>query len=361
MTTLFSPLRIGTLALPNRLVMSPLTRNRAAAGTNAPTALNATYYAQRASAGLIISEATDISADAVGSVRAPGMYTPRQIDGWRRVADAVHASHGRIFAQLWHVGRISHASLRPGGAAPVAPSALQAKARVFDGTQFIAAGQPRALEVDEIRIIVRDFALAARNACAAGLDGIEIHGANGYLIDQFLQDSTNRRTDDYGGSLTNRARFLFDVVEAASAEWPGRVGLRLAPFSQVNDMADSDPMTTFGYVIERLNDYPLAYLHMPEGHPGGSRDLQPGHDVQALRRAFKGVYMANNGYDRDLAMTAVETGRADLIAFGRAFLANPDLVDRLARNAPLNVPDTTTFYGGDMRGYTDYPPLEMAA
>ncbi|MEX0759742.1 MAG: alkene reductase, partial [Tistlia sp.] len=293
-----------------------------------------------------------------GYAWTPGIYSEAQVAGWRLVTEAVHARGGRIFAQLWHVGRISHVSLQPGGAAPVAPSAIAAKARTFDGQGFVETSVPRALETDEIRGIVADYRKAAENAKAAGFDGIELHGANGYLIDQFLRDGSNRRGDAYGGSLENRTRLLIEVLEALSSAWPvGRIGLRLGAFSNANDVADSDPMRTFGYVIDRVNNFRLAYLHMIEGQTGGSRELPEGADLEALRDRFDGPWMANNGYDRAAAIEAVDAGRADLIAFGRAFIANPDLVERLRRNAPLNELDPDTLYGGGARGYTDYPRM----
>lgn len=360
---LFTPFRIGDLELPNRVVMAPLTRNRALPDGDVPHALNAEYYAQRAAAGLIISEATQISPEGKGYAWTPGIYSPRQVEGWRLVTDAVHARGGRIFAQLWHVGRVSHTSLQPNGQAPVAPSAIAATTRTFDGSGFVETSTPRALETGEIPRLVADFRKAAENARAAGFDGVELHAANGYLIDQFLRDGSNRRNDAYGGSLENRVRLLVEVLDALSVAWPvGRIGLRLAPFSNANDVSDSDPMKTFGYVIDRVNNFRLAYLHLVEGQTGGSRDVPEGADLQALRRRFEGTYMANNGYERQTAIEAVESGRADLVAFGKAFLANPDLVERLRRDRPLNEPDRDTFYGGDAHGYTDYPTLsELAA
>jgi N-ethylmaleimide reductase len=278
------------------------------------------------------------------------------------VTDAVHKAGGRIAAQLWHVGRISHTSLLPGGSAPVGPSAITAKAHVYDGQGFVETSAPRALETAELPRLVQDFAHAAKQARDAGFDAVEIHAANGYLLDQFLRDSTNQRTDAYGGSIANRARLLFEVTEAVAAVWgPGRVGVRLSPFSNFCDIADSDPMATFGHAIEGLSGRGVGYLHMVEGQTGGTRDLPAGADIQALRRLFKGTYIANNGYGRNLAIDALETGRADAIAFGQLFIANPDLVERLRRDAPLNPPDQATFYGGSSKGYTDYPVLETAA
>lgn len=360
---LFTPTRIGDLDVPNRIVMAPLTRNRALRDGDVPHALNAEYYAQRATAGLLISEGTQISPEGKGYAWTPGIHSPEQVAGWRLVTDAVHKAGGRIAAQLWHVGRISHTVLQPGRASPVGPSAITAEnSRVYDGEGFVPVSAPRALETAELPRIVGDYVHAARSAKDAGFDAVEIHSANGYLLHQFLADGTNHRTDGYGGSAANRARLLLEVAEAVAGVWtPGRVGVRLSPFSHFGEIADSDPMATFGHAIERLSDLGLGYLHLVEGQTGGTRELPPGADLQALRRLFKGSYIANNGYDRGLAIETVESGRADLVAFGKLFIANPDLVDRLRRDAPLNTPDQTTFYGGDARGYTDYPALEKAA
>jgi N-ethylmaleimide reductase len=360
---LFTPTRIGDLELPNRIVMAPLTRNRARADGDVPHALNAEYYAQRATAGLLISEGTQISPEGKGEKRTPGIHSPEQVAGWRLVTDAVHKAGGRIAAQLWHVGRISHAVLQPGRAAPVGPSAIVAEnSRVYDGEGFIPVSAPRALETAELPRLIGDYAQAARNAKDAGFDAVEIHAANGYLLHQFLADRTNQRTDAYGGPIANRARLLLEVAEAVAEVWtPGRVGVRLSPFSSFGDIADGDPMATFGHAIEGLSGLGIGFLHLVEGQTGGTRELPPGADLQMLRRLFKGSYIGNNGYDRGLAIEAVESGRADLVAFGKLFIANPDLVERLRRDAPLNTPDQATFYGGDTRGYTDYPALEKAA
>lgn len=355
---LFTPFRLGDLELPNRVVMAPLTRNRALPEGDVPHALNAAYYAQRADAGLIISEATQISPQGKGYAWTPGIYSEAQVAGWRLVTDAVHDRGGRIFAQLWHVGRVSHVSLQPGGAAPVAPSAVAAATQTFDGKGLVETSTPRALAANEVPGIVADYRKAAANAKAAGFDGIELHAANGYLIDQFLRDGSNRRDDAYGGPPENRARLLIEVLEALTSVWPvGRIGLRLGAFSNANDVTDSDPMATFGYVLDRVNNFRLAYLHMIEGQTGGSRDLPADADLEALRRRFDGPWMANNGYDRNLAVETVDSGRAELVAFGRPFIANPDLVERLRRDAPLNELDRDTLYGGGPRGYTDYPTM----
>lgn len=358
---LFAPFRMGDLDLPNRIVMAPLTRNRATHGTDAPNDLNAEYYQQRASAGLIITEATQISQQAQGYAWTPGIYSAAQVEGWQKVTKAVHDAGGRIFIQLWHVGRVSHVSLQPGGKPPVSPSAIRANAKTFIASGFVDVSEPHALTVDEIAGIVRDYATAAENAKQAGFDGVEIHGANGYLIDQFLKDGVNTRTDAYGGSVENRARFALEVTDAILNVWDrGRVGMRIAPVSPFNDATDSNPQKIFFHLAEQLSVRGLAYLHVVEGATGGPRDVTA-FDYVALRKLFSGAYMANNGYTRALAIEALADKRADLIAFGKPFISNPDLVARLRRDAPLAPPDQATFYGGDAKGYTDYPPLADAA
>ena len=354
--TLFQPVRIGAVELANRVVMAPLTRNRADEG-NVPSALAAQYYAQRAGAGLIIAEATQVSAQAQGYWRTPGVHTPEQIAGWKRVTDAVHAAGGKIALQLWHVGRVSHVSLQPGGAQPVAPSAIRAATKTYIEGGFAEVSEPRALETREIAGIVQDFAQAAANAIEAGFDAVEVHGANGYLIDQFLRDGSNQRTDEYGGSIENRTRFLSEVVQAVAQRiGADRVGLRLSPVTPANGIADSDPQPLFERAVERIAPLGLAFLHIIEGATGGPRDVAP-FDYEALRRRFPGAWMVNNGYDRDMAIEAVASGNADLVAFGRPFIANPDLVRRLRDAAPLNKMDPATLYGGGAKGYTDYPAL----
>ena len=357
--TLFSPARFGDLALANRVVMAPLTRNRAGAGL-VPSPLAAEYYAQRAGAGLIITEATQVSRGAQGYLDTPGIYTPDQVTGWRAVADAVHAKGGRIVVQLWHVGRISHASLLPEGVQPVAPSAIRANAKTFTADGFVDVSEPRALALEEIPGVVDEFRTSARNAIDAGFDGVEIHGANGYLIDQFLRDGANHREDAYGGSIENRTRFLFEVVKAVADEiGAGRVGVRLSPVTPAGDLRDSDPQPLFERAVERLDTLGIAYIHVIEGATGGDRGIAP-FDNTALRRRFSGAWMVNNGYDRTMALDAVASQRADAVAFGVPYLANPDLVVRLEQDAPLNTPDSDTFYGGGAEGYTDYPTLEDA-
>ncbi len=367
MTTLFEPVQAGSLQLANRIVMAPLTRNRAPGAI--PTPLMATYYMQRATAGLIVTEATAISHQGQGYADVPGIWSDEQVKGWKRVTDAVHAAGGKIVVQLWHVGRVSHTDLQPGNGAPVAPSAIVAKTKtvlIKDGTpEFVATSEPRALALDELPGIIEDYKRAARNAVAAGFDGVEVHGANGYLLDQFLRSGSNQRTDAYGGSIENRARFLLEVMQAVTAEiGAGKVGLRLSPVTPANDAKDPHPQPLFDHVVRQLAPLGLAYLHLIEGATGGPRDYQQGErpfDYFALRASYRaaggeGAWMVNNGYTDALAEQSVAQG-ADLVAFGQLFIANPDLVRRLQLNAPLNTPDKATFYGGGEKGYTDYPAL----
>jgi N-ethylmaleimide reductase len=359
---LFAPVRLGALSLPNRIVMAPLTRSRARPD-GVPTALMAEYYAQRASAGLIITEGANVSPQGRGYAYTPGLYSAGQVAAWGTVTAAVHARGGHIVPQLWHVGRISHPALQPGGELPVAPSALRPQATAYTEVGFTPCATPRALRSDEIAGIVQQYRDAAHNALEAGFDGVEVHAANGYLIEQFLRDSTNQRTDAYGGSIQKRARLLLEVSEAvAAACGADRVGVRLSPLSPVNGAElDSDPAATYGYVVEELDRIGLAYIHVIEGVTQGAREVPGGFDLQLLRRKFRGRYIANNGYDLALALDARRCGRADLIAFGRAYIANPDLVERLRRGAPLNEPDRATFFGGGAAGYTDYPMLDQVA
>jgi N-ethylmaleimide reductase len=358
---LFSPFRLGDLDLKNRIVMAPLTRNRATHRIDAPNELNAEYYRQRASAGLIISEATQISQQGQGYIWTPGIYSEAQVEGWKKVTSAVHDAGGRIFIQLWHVGRISHVSLQPGGAAPVAPSAIRAKSKTFIEGGFADVSEPRALTIQEIGAIVKDYARAAENAKKAGFDGIEIHAANGYLIDQFLKDGTNKRIDAYGGPIENRARFALEVTDAILSVWDRkRVGIRLAPVSPANDIFDSDPAKIFFYLVDKLSARGLSFIHVIEGATGGPRDFAP-FDYLGLRKTFSGAYIANNAYTRESAIEALAEKRADLIAFGKLFISNPDLVERFRLNAPLNPFDQATFYGGGAKGYTDYSTLAHRA
>jgi N-ethylmaleimide reductase len=353
--TLFSPFSIGSLTLPNRVVMAPLTRNRAGEG-NTPHALNAEYYAQRATAGLIISEASQISSQGVGYPGTPGIHSPEQVAGWERVTSAVHRKGGRIFLQLWHVGRVSHPSLQPNGEKPVAPSAIAPGGETFTVDGMAPFETPRDLGTEEIPFIVAQYAQAAENAMEAGFDGVEIHAANGYLIDQFLRDGTNERTDLYGGSRENRRRFLKEVVEAVLEVVPaGKVGVRLSPENTFNDISDSHPQATFDAVAEILGGYNLAYLHVVEGDfVSGEKTL----DYTRIKECFGGPYMANAGYTKERAEKSLQEGTADLISFGALYIANPDLVTRFGINAPLAEPDESTYYGGNAKGYTDYPFLE---
>ncbi|HEX5869835.1 MAG TPA: alkene reductase [Longimicrobium sp.] len=369
---LFTPFRLGPYELRNRLVMAPMTRSRAGEG-NVPTGLMAEYYAQRAGAGLIVTEGSQVSPQGVGYPDTPGIHTDAQVEGWRRVTDAVHAKGSRIFLQLWHVGRVSHPSMQPGGALPVAPSAIGAPGELYTGQGMKPFVTPRALETDEIAGVVQQYAEGARRAFLAGFDGVELHGANGYLIDQFLRDGTNHRTDRYGGSVENRVRFLEEVTAAVVDVWGGeRVGVRLSPMGLVNGMSDTDPVATFGYAAYALNRFNLAYLHVSETIGAQERRSADGSFVvlgrageaprvsPVLRAIFRGPFIANGGYGGETGNAAIAERQADLVAFGTPFLANPDLPERLRNGAPLNQPDRATFYGGDAHGYTDYPALETA-
>jgi N-ethylmaleimide reductase len=356
---LFQPFQLGDLTLPNRLVMAPLTRNRAEEGDVARD-ITATYYTQRASAGLLITEGSQISHQGQGYLRTPGIYTPEQVTAWRKVTDGVHKKGGRIFIQLWHVGRVSHTSLQPKSGAPVGPSALRAQTKTYVTEGFTDVSEPRALGLSEIPGILRDYEQAARNAKEAGFDGVEIHAANGYLLDQFMKDGSNKRSDAYGGSIENRTRLTLEATEAVLKVWDkGRVGIRLSP-AKVNDAEDSNPQAVFSHVVEKLDKLGLGYIHMIEGATQGDRNSVK-VDYDGLRRSFRGAYIANNGYDRAMAAEAIASGRADLVAFGRLFISNPDLVERFKLNATLNEPNRATFYGGDVEGYTDYPSLDEAA
>ena len=363
--TLFDPIRFGQIRAANRIVMAPLTRDRAGPG-QVPTPLMATYYAQRASAGLIVSEATQICATGQGYLDTPGIYSADQVNGWRRICEAVHGLGGQIVLQLWHVGRISHVSLQPGGVPPVSSTARRANAKTFTAQGFEEVSAPRALERSELAGVVADYARAARNAIEAGFDGVEVHSANGYLLEQFLRDSINDRTDDYGGSIENRVRLPVEVLQAVSAEiGAGRTGLRISPVTPANDAAqDSNAQGLFNHYMERLAPLKLAFVHVIEGATGGARDIAP-FDYAALRQRFKqgnehGAWIVNNGYTRALASEAIAAGRADLVAFGKPFISNPDLVERLRLDAPLSPLVQATLYGGGATGYTDYPTLGAA-
>lgn len=372
MTSLFDPIEAGSLRLPNRIAMAPLTRNRAPQAV--PTPLMQTYYAQRASAGLLISEGTAISPQAQGYSDVPGLYSEEQLQAWKKVTDAVHAKGGRIVTQLWHVGRISHTVLQPENQPPVAPSALSAKSKtyVIDAASgeghFLPTSAPRALQQKELPGIVHSFTVAAREALdSAGFDGVELHAANGYLLDQFLRTSANHRTDDYGGSIENRCRLVLECMRSvADAIGGGKVGIRISPVTPANDITDENPQALFEHLVRQLAPLGLSYIHVIEGATGGARELpdQP-FDYHALKQAYrmaggKGAWMVNNGYDRQMAVQAVESGYADVVAFGKAYISNPDLVHRLRDDLPLNAWNSNRFYGGGADGYTDYPAITQS-
>ncbi len=355
LSPLFHPISIGGVELPNRVLMAPLTRNRAQSdGT--PKAMAEEYYRQRASAGLIITEATQITPEGKGYLDTPGIHEEAHADGWRRITETVHAAGGRIFLQLWHVGRISHTSLLPEGVVPVAPSTIRANAQTFGPDGFVEVSEPRALETAELPRVVADYVRAAERAKEAGFDGVEVHAANGYLLDQFLRDGSNRRDDAYGGSAENRARLTLEVTEAVASVWGAdRVGIRLSPFGAFNDMSESDPEATFGTAYRLLDKLGLAYLHVVESFPGSQSDPAELEVLERLRGQWTGVYMANGGFDAARAADWIARGRTDAVSFGRPFIANPDLPERYQLGADLNTPNEATFYGGGAEGYTDYP------
>lgn len=351
---LFSPISLGEMRLPNRVIMAPLTRSRAGAG-NVPQPLNVEYYRQRASAGLIISEATQVVAEGQGYPNTPGIHSDAQVAGWKTVTDAVHAAGGRIVLQLWHVGRVSHPVFQPGNKLPVAPSAIAPKGQLYGPDwKKIDYVAPRALELGEIPQIIESYAVGASNAKRAGFDGVEVHGANGYLLDEFLRDGTNVRTDAYGGSVTNRARLVLEVVDAVVGVWgASRVGIRLSPLNPNNDMSDSNPKAIFAHVALGLARFGLAYVHVLE--PVDT--LADQEVLSTIKAACNAPVIANNGYTLESAQVAIRGGKADGIAFGKLFLANPDLPKRLQAGGPFNEWDMKTFYGGAKVGYTDYPAL----
>ena len=355
---LFSPVKLGSYTLPNRMVMAPMTRLRALA--TIPQPIMATYYTQRASAGLMITECTMVSPLSYGYMNCPGIYSPEQVAGWKLITEAVRDRGGRIFLQLWHCGRVSHPSLL-GGELPVAPSAIAATGTLHTPEGKRSIETPRALETHEIPEIVEQFRKGAENALAAGFDGVELHGAFGYLIDQFLQDGSNQRTDEYGGSIENRSRFLIEVVEAVATVWGAdRVGIKLSPSNTFYGMYDSNPQATFSYVLNALNRLDLAYVHLMEPNEVdlGTRDvLNP--VTPLFRPIYKGTLITNGGYDQETGNAILASGEADLVSFGKLFLANPDLPKRFELNALLNTPDAKTFYGPDEKGYTDYPFFEL--
>ena len=357
MSTLFSPIKLGAIALSNRIIMAPLTRNRAAPG-NVPSDLALTYYQQRASAGMILTEATPICAEGHGYPRTPGIHTPEQIAGWKKITAAVHEKGGRIVCQLWHVGRISHPDLQPGNALPVAPSAIKPAGQTFTGTGMKDFVTPRALETHEIPALVASYATAAQAAIEAGFDGVEIHAGNGYLIDQFLRSSTNQRTDSYGGSIENRARLLMEVTTAVCAAiGSDRTGVRLSPVTPFNDLSDATPQATFDYVVRELNRFKLAFLDVLRGTGGGAESDWIPFDYARLRSLYEGTLLLNNGYDQASGEAALASGQADGIIYGRLFIANPDLVERFQQGEPLNAVDYSKLYMGEAQGYTDYPSL----
>lgn len=360
---LFRPCKLGNLTLPNRIVMAPLTRSRADQPGDVPHSLNVEYYRQRASAGLIIAEATQVSPQGKGYAFTPGIHSDAQVEGWRRVTSAVHEAGGRIHLQLWHVGRISHPDLQPNGEAPVAPSAIKPQgAQTFVSAEsgMVDIPEPRALETEEISGVVEQFRLGAENAKRAGFDGVEIHAANGYLLDQFLRSESNRRSDEYGGSVENRLRFPMMVVDAVVGVWgPDRTGIRVSPTGSFNDMRDADPVETYGAFAKRLNEAGLAYIEVVEDSFQGNLEKgRPQEVIDAIRGNFKRAYIGNGHYTAEEARQRIEAGLCDLASFGRPFISNPDLPERLRQGAPLNDWDTNTFYGGDESGYTDYPSLD---
>jgi N-ethylmaleimide reductase len=357
---LFAPYAMGPLRLKNRMVMAPLTRSRAETG-NVPSRLAATYYGQRAGAGLIVTEATQAGPGGQGYIDTPGVHSDEQVRGWRKVTDAVHRAGGLIFVQLWHVGRISHPDFRE-GELPVAPSAIAPRGvQTYTRQGLEDIPTPRALDAGELPQIVREFRAAGENAKAAGFDGVEVHGANGYLLDQFLESGTNQRTDSYGGSVENRARLLFEVIDDLMTVWgPERIGVRLSPGGAFNDMCDAHPQETFGYVAKRMAGLKLAYLHLIEPTAAPGERATPELSARFFRPLFPGTLIVAGGYTLERGNAVLRAGLADLVAFGRLFLANPDLVERFRERAPLNEPDPGTFYGGGAEGYIDYPTLGEA-
>lgn len=354
---LLTPVELGPYTLKNRMVMAPMTRNRAKAGA-VPSEIAVTYYDQRSSAGLIVTEGSQVAPEGVGYPNTPGIYSDEQVEGWKRVTEAVHAKGGRIFLQLWHVGRVSHSSIQPGGKLPVAPSPVAIEGDYRSQSGPVPYEIPHELTVEEIAVVVEQFREGAKRALAAGFDGVEIHGANGYLIDQFLRDGTNRRTDLYGGPVENRARFLLEVVDAVVGVWgPGRVGVRFSPTGAFNGMSDSDPMATFTYFAGELKRFDLAYIHLYMTELWNPET--PDHAIaRAVKERFGGKLILNGGFSKETGDAVLSEGLADLVAFGVLFLSNPDLPERFAEGAPLNAPDRATFYGGGEKGFTDYPTRE---
>ena len=358
---LFESLGLGDLALPNRVLMAPLTRSRSKQPGDIPWELNAEYYAQRASAGLIIAEATQVSPMGKGCAFTPGIHSDEQVAGWKLVTDAVHAAGGRIYLQLWHVGRISHVDVLPEGEVPVAPSAIPAQSQTYISADsgMVGVSEPRALAADELPGVIDEFRQGALRAKAAGFDGVEIHGANGYLLDQFTRDSSNKREDDYGGSIENRIRLPLEIAAAVVEVWGGgNVGYRVSPVGTFNDMSDSDPVATFGALAKGLSDLGLGYIHVAEAFAGQERDEAT---CEAVRKAFDGVYIANGGYTAETGAARIAGGAADAIAYGTLYISNPDLPARIKQGGPYTDADGATFYGGTAKGYTDYPSLDATA
>ncbi|MDB5818473.1 MAG: alkene reductase [Rhizobacter sp.] len=360
MTTLFDPVRVGDMALANRIVMAPLTRDRAP--HELPNDLTVKYYEQRATAGLIVSEGTQVAAEGQGYLDTPGLHTPEQVAAWKKVTDAVHARGGKIIVQLWHVGRISHVSLLPGGKPPVSSTSTAANTKTFTREGFVPVSQPRELTLAELPGVVEQFRHAARCAIDAGFDGVEVHGANGYLLEQFMRDSINKRGDAYGGSIENRGRLVVEIMSAIAKEiGAGRTGIRISPVTPANDAdQDSDAQALFNYMVEQFSKLDLAFVHVVEGSTGGPRD-DVKFDYEALRSRFKGAWIVNNGYTRQMALDVIAGGRADLVAFGRPFISNPDLVERLRQDLPLARMNSKTLYGGGAEGYVDYPTFDAQA
>ena len=357
------PFTLGDLQLPNRVLMGPLTRSRSKQPGDIPWDLNASYYAQRAGAGLILGEATQVSPQGKGYAFTPGIYSDDQVEGWRKVTTAVHDAGGRIYAQLWHVGRISRPELQPAGQQPVAPSAIKplgAQTFIDEKSGMLEVLEPRALSTEEIPNVVEQFRQGAINAQRAGFDGVEIHGANGYLIDQFIRSKSNQRTDEYGGSIANRLRFPLMVVDAVVDVWGiERTGIRVSPMGTFNDMHDDDPAATYGAFAKELNSRGIAFIEVVEdSFQGNASNGRPEAVIKAIRENFKGTYIANGNYSAEEAQQRIDSGLCDLVTFGRLFISNPDLPQRFREGAPLNDFDEGTFYGGDERGYTDYPALD---
>lgn len=352
---LFSQTKVGNIELPHRIVMAPLTRSRSSQPGDIPNDMNVEYYTQRSTAALIISEATQISPQGKGYAYTPGIHSKEQINGWKKVTDSVHQKGSKIFLQLWHVGRVSHSNLQPNGELPVAPTAIAVDGKAFTEEGFLDFETPRSLRTNEIATIIEQYKTAAMNAKLAGFDGVEVHAANGYLLDQFLKDGSNQRTDMYGGLIANRIRLTVEVIDAVTKVWGGgNVGIRISPTGTFNSMSESNPKALYEYLVKQLNPYNLAYLHVVEDF--GETSISD-FDYQSLRSSFNGSYMANGGYTGSLAEQSLVDGNSDLVSFGTPFISNPDLPVRLRNDSDLNEADPSTFYGGNEKGYIDYPSL----